>query len=103
MKHNVAERTIYFDYLRVFATFSVMILHTAALNWYATDVNGFDWQVFNFYDGISRWSVPAFVMMSGTLFLNRDVSIKTIYIKYIFRMMISFIVWSAVYALFSKE
>lgn len=33
------DRTIYFDYLRVFATFAVMILHISASNWYNTDVN----------------------------------------------------------------
>ena len=52
---NLVERTIYFDYIRVFATFAVIILHISAQNWYSTDVNGFDWQVFNFFDSIVRW------------------------------------------------
>lgn len=99
---NLVERTIYFDYIRVFATFAVMILHISAQNWYSTDVNGFDWQVFNFFDSIVRWGVPVFVMISGALFLNRDIPLKTIYTKYILRMVISYVVWSSVYALFTE-
>ena len=93
------NRTIYFDYLRVFATFAVIILHVSAQNWYSTDVNGYDWQIFNFYDSIVRWGVPVFVMISGSLFLNRDIPFKKIYTKYILRMVIAYIVWSAIYAL----
>lgn len=93
------ERTVYFDYLRVFATLSVMILHTSAQNWYTTNVNHIEWQTFNFFDSIMRWGVPIFVMISGSLFLNRDVPLKKIYSKYILRMAISFFVWSVIYAL----
>ena len=96
---NWAERTIYFDYIRVFATFAVMILHLSGQNWHSTDVNGFDWQVFNFFDSIVRWGVPVFVMISGALFLNRDIPLKTIYTKYILRMVISYVIWSSIYAL----
>lgn len=99
-KSNPGERIIYLDYLRVFATFAVMILHIASQNWYTTDVNGFEWQVSNFFDSIVRWSVPVFVMISGALFLWRDISLKKVYTKYIFRMVVSYIGWSAVYALF---
>lgn len=62
IKNN--NRCIELDYLRVFATFAVMILHIAGSNWYTTDVNGIEWQTFNFYDSIVRWSVPVFVMMN---------------------------------------
>lgn len=97
------ERTVYFDYLRVFATFAVMILHLSAQNWYITDVNEFEWQTFNFYDSIVRWSVPVFVMISGALFLNRDIKLKTIYTKYILRIVVSYVAWSAIYAFLQKE
>ncbi len=93
-------RTVYFDYLRVIATFAVIILHTAASNWYTTDVNGLQWQIFNFFDSVVRWGVPIFVMISGSLFLSRDIPIKKMYSKYIMRMIISFVVWTNIYALF---
>lgn len=94
------DRIVYFDYLRVFATIAVIILHISASNWYTTDVNGIQWQTFNFYDSIVRWGVPIFVMISGALFLNRNITLKKIYFKYIFRLVISFIAWSTIYALF---
>lgn len=99
-RENLTDRIIYFDYLRVCATFAVMILHISAPNWYTTDVNGFEWQVFNFFDSIVRWGVPVFVMISGALFLNREISLKTLYSKYVFRMVISFLVWSVIYTFF---
>lgn len=95
-----ADRTVYFDYLRVFAAFAVMILHISAQNWHTTDVNSFEWQVFNFFDSIVRWGVPIFVMISGSLFLGREIPLSKIYSKYIFRMAISFLVWSVIYAIF---
>lgn len=96
----MTDRKVYFDYLRVFATLAVMVLHIAASNWHTTDVNGFAWQVFNFFDSMARWCVPVFVMISGALFLNRDVPLKRLYTKYILRMVAAFVVWSAVYVLF---
>lgn len=94
------KRTVYFDYLRVFATFAVIILHVSSRKFYSTDVNGFAWQVFNFFDAIVRWSVPVFVMISGALFLNREIPIKKLYSKYILRILTAFLVWSAIYAAF---
>lgn len=92
-------RKEYCDYLRVFATFAVIVLHVSAQNWYTADVNGFAWQVFNVFDSIVRWCVPAFVMISGSLFLNKQVALRTLYSKYILRMASAFFVWSSFYAI----
>ena len=74
-----SKRIIYFDYLRAIAVFSVIVLHVAAQNWHNADTNTFEWNVFNIYDGVSRWAVPIFVMISGALFLGRDYSLDTLY------------------------
>ena len=73
------KRKVYCDYLRLVATFAVVFIHVAASNWSNVDVNGMQWQVFNIYDSLVRWGVPIFVMISGALFLNRDVPIQNIY------------------------
>ena len=96
------DRIVYFDYLRVLATIAVIILHVSSQNWYTTDVNGYDWKIYNFYNSIVRWGVPVFVMISGGIFLERDIPLHKIYTKYISRMIISFVIWSAVYAFFEK-
>ena len=97
------KRIAYLDWLRIFSIFSVVVLHVSAQNWYTTDVNGFAWQTFNFYDSIVRWSVPVFVMISGCLFLNRDIPLERIYHKYICRLAIAFFAWSIFYACFDSH
>ena len=64
-------RILYFDFLRIFATLAVMVLHVAAQNWYGTSVPSFEWQTFNFFHSVTRFGVPIFVMISGALFLNK--------------------------------
>lgn len=97
------KRKVYCDYLRLVATFAVVFLHVAASNWSNVDVNGMQWQVFNIYDSLVRWGVPIFVMISGALFLNRDVPIQNIYSKYILRMVIAFLSWSLFYAILTTD
>ena len=99
----IFDRTEYLDYLRVFAAFAIIILHVAAQNWYDTDVNGHEWNVFNCYDSIVRWGVPIFLMISGVLFLGREIPIKQIYRKYILRLLVAFFVWNFIYYLFAEN
>ena len=91
------ERKVYIDYLRVFATFAVIVLHVASKYWYTTSVNTLEWQTFNAYDSIVRWAVSIFIMISGALFLKRDIPIRKLYFKYVLRLFIAFVVWSLVY------
>lgn len=100
--NSSTHRIVYFDYLRVFATFAVMILHISAQKWYITDVNSFAWKTFNFFNSMVRWGVPVFVMISGALFLDRKFSIQKIFSKYIVRLLVAFLVWSAIYASFTE-
>lgn len=77
----------------------MIVIHVAAQNWYTLDVHTFEWQAINFWHGsIVRWAVPVFVMMSGALFLSRDIPIRKLYSKYMFRIFTAFIFWSFVYA-----
>lgn len=97
-----SNRIVYLDLLRVLSIFSVIVIHIASENWHITDVTSFDWQVYNFYDSLSRWGVPVFVMISGTLFLSRNIPIKTLYTKYIRKTVMLFIIWSFGYAFLFK-
>ena len=98
-----SKRKTYLDCLRVVAFLAVVFLHVSSSNWSNVDVNGVTWQAFNFYDGITRWCVPAFAMISGALFLNRDIPISKIYTKYIPRLLAAFIVWSLFYGIFALD
>ena len=95
------SRTIYIDYLRCFAAFAVVAIHICAMNWY-TDSVDLNWHIINFYDSIVRWSVPVFVMISGALFIPREIEIKVLLKKYILKMVICFFVWSLFYAVLNN-
>ena len=96
---NNNTRIVYFDLLRILATFAIIILHTASANWEKVDVTSYEWSMLNIYDSICRWAVPVFVMISGALMLNKQKSIKNIYTKNVFRIICSFIFWSLIYTI----
>lgn len=91
------NRVIYFDFLRVFATIFVIMLHVSASYFPAVNVHSLEWKMFNFYDSISRWAVPLFVMISGSLFLRKSPDVHVMYRKYILRIAAAFFIWSALY------
>lgn len=97
-----SNRTLYFDILRIIATFAVIFLHTSSGSWNMEDFN-FDWNVRNVYDSAVRWCVPVFVMISGALFLNpeKHISIKKLYTKNIFRIITAFFIWSTIYSAYN--
>lgn len=99
MKTDSSERILYLDVIRVVAVFCVIIIHVVAQIWNAVPIDSVEFDILNVYDSIVRWSVPAYVMISGALFLNKKRDIKVIYSKNILRMVIAFLVWSTIYAL----
>ena len=92
------DRIDWLDWLRVFALLAVVVQHTASQHWYDTDVNGAAWRCFNVFCSVTQWDVPVFVMISGALFLGREISVRRICSKYVLRMAAAFCFWSAVYA-----
>ncbi len=95
------ERIVYMDVLRIFAIFSMMLLHVAASNWSAADVSTSDWQAFNIYDSFARFCVPVFIMISGSLFLDnsREFSMKKLAKKNILRLVSAYFFWSLLYSI----
>lgn len=96
-----ADRVAYFDLLRLLASFAVVVLHISAQNWATLGADTAVWRVFNLYDGMVRWSVPVFVMISGALFLERPPTWEKLWRKHILRIVTAFVFWTLVYALIS--
>jgi len=96
-------RTTYLDILRIISIFSVIVIHVSMDSWLNLKIYSIDWQIANIFDSISRFAVPVFIMVSGALFLNpkKTVQFKTIFKKYILRIVIAFIFWSFLYATFN--
>ena len=96
------QRIVYFDFLRIFAIFAVVMIHVTASNWANTNVHHLPWQVINFYNSSVRWGSALFVMISGALFLGKEQSLKKLYTKNILRIVIIFLFWSAFYAITNR-
>ncbi len=60
-----------------------------------------DWLVADFFNAIVRFAVPAFVMVTGALLLNREYEIGDFLKKRLVRVVIPFIFWSLVYVGYS--
>lgn len=93
-------RIIYFDVLRIFSVFCMMVLHVAASNWGKAAVDSFEWQTFNVYDSLVRFCVPVFIMISGGFFLDnsREITLKKLFKKNISRIVTAYFFWSFCYS-----
>lgn len=97
------KRIWYWDILRIAAMVFLVIRHSATATFEFVPTLGADWWVCNVYGSLSAWMVPVFMMISGASFLdpNRNVSIKKLYTKNIFRMLCAFAFWGIFYAVYN--
>jgi len=93
------KNILWIDYLRVFATFGVIIVHTTyALLYKYGSVSSFDWWTGNFYGSFVRFGVPIFLIISGTLILPKTYQSIGEYLKKRFlRILFPFLFWSFIY------
>ena len=84
----------YFDYLRIFAFFSVIYMHTAA-GLLRNGINA-DWYVANIFTSLAFMAVPLFFMMSGYLLMtSKKTHDLTVLFKHrLPRLVAPFIFWS---------
>lgn len=96
---EISQRKIYPDVLRIASTLAVITIHTACILWKDMSPQTFEWQVLNFYNSISRWCVPVFVMISGIFFLDpeKNIDARLIWKKYIPRMVLAIAVFTLLY------
>lgn len=100
MARTVDGRVAYADLLRVCAMLAVIVLHVSG-GWFRdVPVGSTPWQTFNIYDGLVRWCVPVFVMLSGMFLLDpkRDLPLGKLLFHHILRIGVALVVWGAVYA-----
>lgn len=96
------ERNISLDVLRVLACLGVITIHTAGSPIFHHMVEpGTLW--YNeclVMDALVRWSVPVFAMLTGFFLLdgNKELPIRKLLTKYVLRMVVALVVWSAFYA-----
>ena len=75
------------------------MIHSSA-TYVTKDIGSFNFWIGNILDSLARVGVPLFVMISGTIMLDRNYEFNTKkLIKHITKMVIFFVVWSAIYCL----
>ena len=103
-KNNLSENNkkniLYFDNLRIISSFAVIIIHISATYYFAFNLNSLNWKIAFYFNGISRFSVPIFFMISGNLFLKKEITFRILFFKYINNLFIHYIIWSLIYSIY---
>lgn len=95
------QRLAWADLLRVLATFAVVVLHTST-TWLGGAAEGSSvQQILLVWDGLMRWCVPVFVMLSGAFLLDpgKALSPKSLFLGRLPRILVSLAVWGLFYNL----
>jgi len=95
------QKTENFDWinnLRVISLFAVVILHTTSPVLETYNKGSLSvWFIGDFYNTLTRFAVPVFVMISGALLLHRDYPLGDFLKKRLIRIVIPFLFWSCIY------
>lgn len=99
MARTTDGRLAYADLLRTAATFAVLLLHISGGWMGSTPVDGSDWAVLNLYDGLARWCVPVFVMLSGAFLLDpgKKETARSLFFRCL-RILTALVFWGGLYA-----
>ena len=104
MGENIqVNNKIWIDYLRAISTIAVIFIHVSGIGVISLNIETKSWLVANFYDSVSRFCVPVFFMISGSLLLNKDYKLKEFFIKRGLRILPPLFFWSIIYFIFHNK
>ncbi len=91
-------KLIWADNLRAVATIAIIMLHASAgiLTQFGK-ISGSYWQTGCFFNGVVRFGVPVFVMLSGVFLLDREYPLSDFLKRRFTRILYPFLFWSLVY------
>lgn len=83
MKKDNKERKVYIEQLRIIAILAVIMIHCYAEYFANSSIYGTrTWLAVNTLNGMTRWAVPMFFMISGILTLGTNKQEKVVaYLK----------------------
>ena len=99
-----SENLFWVDVIRALVMFGVVLAHVSAdviTEWGRFPASW--WWAANIYDSFARGCVPVFVMVSGALLLPKDESYRSFFVKRFKRILIPFVVWTALYLLWERQ
>ncbi|MEG2570775.1 MAG: acyltransferase family protein, partial [Clostridia bacterium] len=90
------------DAVKALAIVGVLCIHASAPGFSQFAVGSFSWYVSLFWGTVLRAAVPLFFMCSGALLLHPDkkIPIKSVYTKYLLRIVLALVFWAAAYEIF---
>lgn len=98
------KRYIEYDIMRIIACFGVIMIHAGIFDQSELyDRASWEYQWITIWGVLSRWAVPAFVMLSGMMILPKadNESIFRTLTHRVIRMLTIYIIWSAVYSAYN--
>ena len=69
---STLNRDVWKDVARITAALAVVFLHSAAFIVSDENANASNWLIANIFSTVTRFCVPVFVMISGSIFLDPD-------------------------------
>ena len=96
------ERLINIDLFKVICIAAVIIIHVSSYNVFEVEYSKLvqkNFATINFYNMITRFCVPGFIMISGMFLLDKKITIKDIFGKYIFRIAVIYCIFSFLYSI----
>jgi surface polysaccharide O-acyltransferase-like enzyme len=98
VEKSVKERNLAIDLLKATSILGVLIVHSS-VGGYSYPIGSPNWLTSLFLAGMSRACVPVFLMCSGALLLDpeKELSLKTLYAKYIPRILAALFFWAMAY------
>lgn len=84
------------DALRGFAALFVVLLHVTAGSLCADKAVDSEWIAANVLNGLTRWTVPVFVMLSGAFMLKKNFGVKSLWLERIGHLFFILIFWNVV-------
>ena len=98
------KKITYLSYLRAAACIAIIVLHTVdvAVILYQDQISNGERIASLSVVHCMMWAVPCFIMVTGTLLLNKErvITVKDVFAKYILRIMIVLVAFSLIFALF---
>ena len=103
-KLNAPSRLFYADFLRAIAIACVILIHNSSdqVEQYG-EIPMSNWWAAAFFNGISRFCIPLFVMLSGAFLLKpgKEVSMKELFGKRLAKLFIPLLIWSVIYVVYN--
>ena len=101
MQVELRNNIQWLDTLRALATLGVILVHVSSPLVNMTFGKQMDyWWIGNILNSLVRFSVPAFLMLSGFTLMGKDYQLGEFYKRRMMRVFLPFIFWLVVYAVF---